>query len=87
MTHEEAKREIKECYCEEDFCLVPELATALEMAIEALEKQIAKPVKIYAAHPDPVIMCPVCGSIFVTRDGRMMNCCNNCGQRVTLMGD
>lgn len=33
----EAQGLIKELYYEEDYCIVPELATALEMAIEALE--------------------------------------------------
>lgn len=43
----EAEGLIKKLYYEEDYCIVPELATALETAIEALE--IADRLK-YAYH-------------------------------------
>lgn len=37
MTTQEATKLIKELYYEEDYCLVPELAEALDLAIKALE--------------------------------------------------
>ena len=42
MTPQEATKLIKELYYEEDYCLVPELAEALDLAIKALKRQIPK---------------------------------------------
>ena len=39
MTTQEAVKLIKRLYYEEDYCLVPELAEALDLAREALERQ------------------------------------------------
>ena len=41
MTTQEAVKLIKRLYYEEDYCLVPELAEALDLAMEALERQDA----------------------------------------------
>ena len=52
---------------------------------EALEKQIPMKPKRYPASPKDIVLCPTCGSTFVTRNGfetLLMNYCNNCGQKM-----
>ena len=50
---------------------------AIDIAIEALEKQIPKPYE-RDADEDPI--CPVCGELIWD-----MNYCDNCGQRIDTM--
>ena len=54
---------------------------AKELAIKALEKQIAKDV--YEAHfyrePFPVYRCPVCPNTFIERNQMY---CQDCGQKI-----
>lgn len=47
-----------------------------------VEDTIPKKVKIYESHPEPIVMCPSCGSTFAIRGGVIMNYCGNCGQKL-----
>jgi DNA-directed RNA polymerase subunit RPC12/RpoP len=64
------------------------LSEAIDIAIEALEKQVAKPVVVNKrdGYIMPDYHCPMCGerilhSYFRQRDGVY---CEKCGQRVTF---
>lgn len=70
MTPQEAVKLIKELYYEEDYCLVPELAEALDLAIKALEKQIPK-------KQTPDMRCPNCGHSVYNDSYKF---CMKCGQ-------
>ena len=74
MTPQEATKLIKELYYEEDYCLVPELAEALDLAIKALKRQIPqKPLTFDDYQYDYI--CPNCG-LTVEMDFD----CNECHQ-------
>lgn len=53
---------------------------AINIALDAVEKQVQKAVNVYDAHPCPVKLCPACGSTFVEAYGTLMKYCANCGQ-------
>ena len=85
MTNEEARRIL---LSDSDFSGIGEkaklTADALCIAVEALEKQIAKQVEVYSdgdADGYPVLEehCPSCGYDF---DGTTPNFCPDCGQRL-----
>ena len=86
MTNKEAIKELKEdrALYESDIVKAgdgtPEgqLMLAIDMATEALEKQIPKEVVIKKINEDiELLYCPNCHVRFI-RTG--MNCCGNCGQ-------
>ena len=77
MTTEEALQELKESIVGQGFQCHPE---TYQMAIAALEKQIAKRPKSSAITNDIRIVgyCPNCDSFI----DKYMPCCNNCGQKL-----
>ena len=56
-----------------------EYGGALDMAIEALEKQIPKKPKYGRQGPDDYVICPQCG--FLGLD-EFQPCCGECGQHI-----
>lgn len=85
MTNEEAIKSLESVRYLRKVCT--EDIDAITLAIHALEKQVPRPVKVYKASPNHIIMCPSCWSTFVARNNVVMNHCNNCGQAVELVDE
>ena len=80
MTYEEAINAIKSNYPPENYTILRE---GLDMAIEALEKQIPKkPIKYDIDYSgNPLFRCPVCGDSWNSNEfGDGIEHCWTCGQ-------
>lgn len=95
MTPEEAIRPLKELsarkkmadQCDQASANDVRLYHALDKAIEALEKQVPKPVIEEPWEHDTrffILICPSCGSHSgcESSDGEALNFCNDCGQAI-----
>ena len=93
MTAEEAIKELKyRIKLTKRACLksMPEQIKVFEMAIEALEKQIAKKPKNIKDYFFPETYdydystadCPCCGENFSFDESYQINFCNGCGQAI-----
>ena len=78
MTNEEAINAIKSNYPPENYTILRE---GLDMAIEALEKQVPKKPVNYDSVPHS--RCPVCNNaVKVFEDSHECHYCPYCGQRI-----
>ncbi len=80
MTEQEAVRRIKnhnEIHSRKEPFYAIHIAEALEMAVEALEKQIPKKVKQTFKNEYDLVYCPRCGVRFI-QYGKPF--CGECGQ-------
>lgn len=87
MTNKEAINAIKCNYPPENYTILRE---ALDMAMEALEKQIPKkPIKYEIDYSgNPVFRCPVCGDSWNSNEfGDGIECCWTCGQALDWSDD
>lgn len=103
MNYEEAKTCIKAniCYkqevCADSICKSTEKRLcAIDVAIEALEKQIPNTPLIINRNGRTIPFCPICGGLLIKcadedyreileildDDWRYMNYCDSCGQRI-----
>ena len=81
MTESGAKELLESIKNDNNFCgSIPE---ALELAINALEKQIPKkPISISSVENSIYVKCPTCKLRTVLYDGCSMDYCKNCGQKL-----
>ena len=93
MTEREAIKRIKECRNTPNFQPYIYMNEALNMAIKALEKQIAKKPRkngLYSAHSGifrkiPAYTCPSCGNMCLEKwatERSMTSYCWDCGQKL-----
>lgn len=80
MTEIEAIKRIKECKNTPNFQPYTYMNEALNMAIQTLEKQIAKKPRFYADD----YYCRVCGNLVGNRvfEWRRFKYCDTCGQKL-----
>ena len=85
MTENEAKFEIIE---HRPIIGFPKYVEALNIAINALEKQIPKkPISISSVENSMYVKCPTCKLRTVLYDGCSMDYCKNCGQKLNWESD
>ena len=84
MTESEAIKQFKERIDIPDYKKqIPEYYEAMEIAINALGKQIPKkPKSITPVENSMYVKCPTCKLTTVLYDGCIMEYCKNCGQKL-----
>jgi hypothetical protein len=84
MTEQEAIEQFEERLSISDYrCAIPEYYNAMELAVKALEKQIAKKPTSFNGKIFNVRNCPKCRIVLTDET----NYCSECGQKLDWSGE